>query len=95
MVKESCLYYEKRNDMGTTIHWCQKYPHLNFDCKKCERYIEKKFVRVVRCKDCKFGVLDGTKYFCRIDGGIWCNGDWFCANGERREDGQTDQRGSI
>ena len=40
----------------------------------------------VRCKDCKFGITDGAKYFCRIDGGIWCDGDWFCANGERRED---------
>lgn len=45
-------------------------------------------VPVVRCKDCKFGVVDGTKYFCRIDGGIWCDGNWFCANGERREDEQ-------
>lgn len=42
---------------------------------------------VVRCKDCKFGEIDGAKYFCHIDGGIWCDGDWFCANGERREDG--------
>lgn len=54
MIKTDCLYYEKSNDMGATIHWCQNYPHLNFDCDKCERYIEKHFVRVVRCKDCKF-----------------------------------------
>lgn len=43
-------------------------------------------VPVVRCKDCKFGVIDGAKYFCSTDGRIWCDGDWYCANGERRED---------
>lgn len=48
-----------------------------------------KMPEIVRCKDCKFGVIDGVKYFCSIDGGIWCDGDWFCADGEMRENDKS------
>lgn len=49
-------------------------------------------VPVVRCKDCIFGEIDGAKYFCRNDG-MWCDGDWYCADGERREDGSEAHEG--
>lgn len=94
MVKEDCLYYEKHNDMGATIHWCQNYPHLNFDCDKCERYTEKNFVRVVRCKDCKWNydtsVNHGNMFpKCKFTDYVR-TGDFYCAMGERREDGKAD-----
>lgn len=101
MIKKDCLYYEKSNDMGATIDWCQNYPHLNFDCDKCERYIKKDFVRVVRCKDCIHkptgsGVNHDIEFPeqdyrcpCRCED-YWYSwmpdDDWFCANGERRKD---------
>ena len=47
-------------------------------------------VEVVRCKDCKYSLED------KMFGGLWCqhpmakpcerNADWFCADGERREE---------
>ena len=91
MTKEDCLYYEKCNDMGATIHWCQNYPHLNFDCDKCERYTEKNFVRVVRCKDCIFyhKYYDDSDYgACKlhqIDIDV-CGKLDYCSHGERIED---------
>lgn len=49
---------------------------------------------VVRCKDCKYYESYGK--FCRYDGayksnskhlyGIMCNPDWYCADGERKEE---------
>ena len=45
-------------------------------------------VEVVRCKDCKNGGIDSASY-----PQYWCSahteyhdGDWFCADGERRTD---------
>lgn len=104
MIKEACLYYEKCNDMGATIDWCQNYPHLNFDCEKCERYIEKNFVRVVRCKDCKHKPSgDGANHNVEFPDEICpcqCEDSWyswvpkdnfFCAWGERKEDEQLER----
>lgn len=88
MIKEDCLYYEKCNDMGATIHWCQNYPHLNFDCEKCERYIEKNFVKVVWCKDCKFWHTEGQ--YCDRLSVLWkefyTSPNDYCSHGERKED---------
>ena len=47
--------------------------------------------QLVRCKDCKHGEKPLTfKYYPNL---IWCNkyecshdGDWFCADGERKEE---------
>ncbi len=64
-------------------------------------------VPVVRCKDCKyFGHFDfgrGEEYWCKhfvssFDDVRRCHRvteEDFCAWGERRKDGQTDQCGSI
>ena len=41
-------------------------------------------VEVVRCKDCRFRYQDGA-IFCLLG---TQSDEWFCANGERREDGK-------
>lgn len=88
MIREDCLYYEKFNDMGVTINWCHNYPHLNFDCEKCERYIEKDFVQVVRCKDCKWGTPhpEGDEYTKCFKLCTTFFSGHYCAWGEMRED---------
>ena len=44
-------------------------------------------VEVVRCKDCRFRYQDGAN-FCLL-GSMCMSDEWFCADGERRED-ETD-----
>ena len=52
-------------------------------------------VPVVRCRDCvnwdtswvPIWCDNGTVHFCDRNG-LACRGDWFCADGERREDGR-------
>ena len=45
-------------------------------------------VPVVRCKDCKrHNAKAGKLYRCDLLN-VWHDGDFFCANGERREDGE-------
>lgn len=51
---------------------------------------------IIRCKDCKYGLYTGTEYLCdRHSGHVnrfgedqyykeWHDGNWFCADGERR-----------
>ena len=49
---------------------------------------------VVRCKDCKYAHLtyDGDCKYCQLDidrgytDATYRDGNWFCADGERRED---------
>lgn len=43
-------------------------------------------VEVVRCRECKWW----DDFLCTNINGAFCvveNGDWFCASGERKEDG--------
>ena len=43
-------------------------------------------VEVVRCKDCKIGEVSALpygEYYC-LKYGHYHNGDWFCADGERK-----------
>ena len=43
---------------------------------------------IVRCKDCKHGVLDDGfphQYFCVFKGDEWNNADYFCGHAKRRE----------
>lgn len=96
MIKKDCLYYEKRNDIGAIIHWCQNYPHLNFDCEKCERYIEEKFVRVVRCKNCEYAKHwygDKARCFLWSENGIDVFEDGYCNYGKRRVDAEPVRHG--
>ena len=52
--------------------------------------------QIVHCKECKYGLYTGTEYHCDKHSGHenrlgedqyykeWHNGNWFCADGERR-----------
>ena len=42
-------------------------------------------VEVVRCADCIHGTKDFDKFLCEWNQEFH-DGDWFCADGERRED---------
>lgn len=51
-------------------------------------------VPVVRCKDCKYGMEEWMGWECyhpcdRTRGGS--DGNWFCADGERRSDGRAEE----
>lgn len=53
---------------------------------------------IIRCKDCKYGLYTGIEYLCDKHSGHanrfgedqyykeWHNGNWFCADGERRQE---------
>jgi len=44
------------------------------------------FVRVVRCKDCKFYRPNNPSVGClKVVRSENADGDWFCADGERKE----------
>jgi hypothetical protein len=47
------------------------------------------FVKVVRCKDCKYGEVDDTdfpnQYLCNHSGCDWNEGKHFCSYGERND----------
>ena len=43
---------------------------------------------VVRCKDCKYGILDNNfphQRFCNFKGDEWNNDDYFCGHAKKRE----------
>ena len=45
---------------------------------------------LVRCKDCKHhGDEENGMVYCPNIVGGWVEDDWFCADGERREDGKV------
>ena len=85
---------------------CHECPFLvsdGHDSTECalERFILSQpavdSVPVVRCKDCRFWKESSGLMVCELM--IWkskgfvrltCTGNWFCADGKRREDGQTD-----
>ena len=63
---------------------------------KTEELLEeslKNAVPVVRCRDCKYAHMtyDGECKYCQLDidrgytDAAYRDGDWFCADGERRE----------
>ena len=46
------------------------------------------YAKIVRCKDCRFAEYDIScdEYECMATGcGLFYNGDFYCADGERRE----------
>ena len=48
-------------------------------------------VPVVRCKDCKHSVKQHLGYGCEMNYRLATNGEWFCADGEGREDAEIHQ----
>ena len=51
--------------------------------------IYEEMAEVVRCKDCKYGIIDDAdfadQYLCKHNGCDWNKGDHFCSYGERKE----------
>ena len=43
---------------------------------------------LVRCKDCKFAELYKGKFSCSKNWN-YITADWFCADGERKDDGEN------
>ena len=65
-------------------------PSESYIVEKCIEKINRlPMMEVVRCKDCKYGVLDTTDdygwHLCCYDGSSWNKGNHFCSYGERRE----------
>lgn len=54
---------------------------INFEALG-EELAKHDFVKVVRCKDCKW--YDFKKEYCLMNG-YEPDGSWFCADGERKE----------
>ena len=86
--KKECAHYADcpyRNDIGRCAYYCLKYRHRDD-------------VRVVRCKDCMYGIWDEENEMWKCmesadyDEEIvewfgfyeYHNGDFFCADGERK-----------
>lgn len=77
------------------------YVPILVDWESIKNYMETHdIVEVVRCKDCKHRIIEpcagGTYIGCEsISGPDGCPmlilyDDWFCADGERRDDGDSD-----
>lgn len=62
-----------------------QYHFGNFDCNL-------ELVPVVRCKDCKYYYVYNGRHFCDLDIEMIRDLDpnYYCADGERREDAKTD-----
>lgn len=62
----------------------------NIDLETNDKVLaELDYVRVVRCKDCKYRYVDGDNVrvnFCELNHNKVQGDDWFCADGERREE---------
>lgn len=56
--------------------------------KALNEYQTADFVKVVRCKDCKHSVKHQLGYGCGMNYHLATNGEWFCADGERRDNGE-------
>lgn len=59
---------------------------MTLDVESVKSWLEKAdMVPVVRCKDCKYSYLDEKTLVCGLRGFFVCE-DFFCADGEERED---------
>lgn len=74
-----CIHCGACSDAGDPGISC-----LKEDVSKCKHFaIKADFVKVVRCKDCKYSNDDGT--ICRYSVGIAVEPEHFCSYGEMRE----------
>lgn len=46
---------------------------------------------IVRCKDCKHSVKHQLGYGCGMNYHLATNGNWFCADGERKENDEEEE----
>ena len=55
-----------------------------FDDGSCVYEVEKKYIPIIRCKDCKYRTeLFDTRWHPCTD--VPTNDEWFCADGEKKE----------
>lgn len=75
---------------GKSCEEC-KYHVLAVSCKRLMEQPTIDAVEVVRCQNCKHGYFAGTALYCdkQSRSHAWHKAaiNWFCADGERREDG--------
>ena len=68
-----------------------KYPNINWttlDVMEKINSLPSAQPEVVRCKDCKYGILDNNfphQRFCKFKGDEWNNDDYFCGHAKKRE----------
>ena len=77
MSKDPLFPLADRYGVSMVIKWFAKYRAADV-------------VEVVRCKDCKWSVREDLGYGCQQNIRIATNGNWFCADGERRTDDGTE-----
>lgn len=46
-------------------------------------------IEIVRCKDCRWYYIDDYGYQRCENDGVSRKNDWFCADGEKRDDGDN------
>lgn len=59
-----------------------------YETKKMTDFPTADVVEIVRCKDCKHSVKHQLGYGCGMNYHLATNGNWFCADGERRDDAE-------
>ena len=72
-------FFEKIDNVPKFYEWLDTLPTVDA-------------VEVVRCKDCKYALMTygGECKYCDVwdaEGEMYLDGDFYCAFGERREDG--------
>ncbi len=87
-------YYLCDNCRDVLMYWLEGDPRQ--PRKKCsmtgeEKGEDKKFVSVVRCGECRHKCGEHDGYICCDIENMWRDPNWFCAEGERKDDG-NDQR---
>ena len=80
MTKKDCVYFYEFQDMNARAQTCDiEAPKIiEPHCDKCNMYIKKDRVQVVRCKDC----IHLRDHDCPIDWGK--TDDDYCSFGARR-----------
>ena len=90
---ETCFdsWIDKHRNMGLDLHEVERMKRDALALLK-----EQVQEQIVHCKDCRYGLYTGTEYHCDKHSGHenrlgedqyykeWHNGNWFCADGERR-----------
>lgn len=84
--------------VGVNVDKDELVKALKFDREQYEKGWNDRDTEIVRCKDCIYRRHDSKRgYMCDMDSldpyeqtrGV-DDGEWYCADGERREDGKTD-----
>lgn len=84
------LLYCTKEESYTDFNYCDKCPYYDDHCRHDEMLVDaaELLKRLVLCKDCKHSKSygNGMLYGCAFGNGLH-KGNWFCADGERKDDG--------